>query len=223
VAASVGLAAGALTVGALAGPGLANAAYPPEPPVRTLDVTAFSPVCQSGAPYIQYDIKTVGFESTGPAKLTIRDINSRVVDTVTVSSLSGRILYPGAKVDASGKGSDWPGWTQNASGEWVVDTTDAILRSGLSIEVQVNPTATANVTYPPESSGCAGPAVASSPAGANPQQASGGTLPSTGSTGVEQSLMIAAGALLAGLVISGIAVVSRRRDRPDGATSMKSA
>ena len=69
---------------------------------------------------------------------------------------------------------------KNSSGMWVWDDTDANWRDGLTVRVEVNPTATASVSYPAATSGCDGPQVASQ---APPGQ--GAQLPSTGSgTGV---------------------------------------
>ncbi|MGB0113431.1 MAG: LPXTG cell wall anchor domain-containing protein [Ilumatobacteraceae bacterium] len=44
-----------------------------------------------------------------------------------------------------------------ADGSWIPDPSDAILRDGLTIQVEVNPTATATVSYPPATSACNGP------------------------------------------------------------------
>jgi hypothetical protein len=43
------------------------------------------------------------------------------------------------------------------NGLWVRDPSDEFLREGINLSYTVNPTATAFVTYPPESSTCANP------------------------------------------------------------------
>ena len=50
-----------------------------------------------------------------------------------------------------------PGWILNEDGLWVRDPTDDYLRDGIDLTYTVNPTATATVRYPPESSACANP------------------------------------------------------------------
>jgi hypothetical protein len=67
------------------------------------------------------------------------------------------LLYPGTRVNADGTIADVPGWNLNSSGFWVLDPTDAFLRDGIVLTYTLNPTATATVTYPPESSACANP------------------------------------------------------------------
>lgn len=210
-----------VAVAAVAAVGLSSGAtasaggdYPPntDPPEdRTLDVSSFAPVCQNDVPYIQYSIVPIGFESVGPATLTIRDINGNVVQTLVVEALSGQIIYPGASADAQGVGTDWPGYKLE-NGVWVIDTSDAILREGLSIEVEVNPTATATVGYPPATSACAGPDDPEDPGAGEPgdpdDPSTSGVLPSTGSNATMIILLLGTGLLGAGIVTS---VAMRRR------------
>jgi LPXTG-motif cell wall-anchored protein len=142
----------------------ATVSYPPatsvcaNPPDRALDVTAFSPVCIADAPFIEYSIEPLNFASSGPATLRFFDRNGNFVEQRTVTSLSGRTIYPGASVDADGTPTDWPGWKLADDGvSWIPDESDSFLREGLTIEVEVNPTATATVTYPPATATCANP------------------------------------------------------------------
>ena len=67
-----------------------------------------------------------------------------------------RFVYPGASVDAAGNPTDWPGWMFDGD-EWVIDPSDAYLRDGLTVVIEVNPTATATVSYPPATAACANP------------------------------------------------------------------
>ena len=58
-------------------------------------------------------------------------------------------------MDANGEPIDWPGWVLNSSGFWVPDPTDAAWRDGLTLVAEINgETATASVTYPPETATC---------------------------------------------------------------------
>lgn len=191
-----------LAIGAIGTQGVAEA-YPPPPPdsdERALDVSAFSPFCMKDAPFIQYSIVPIGFVPDGPATLTFTDVNGNVVDTIVVNELSGQVIYPGASVDADGNATDWPGWT-NVDGSWVPDDSDAILRRGLSITVDVGLTAVANVSYPPEAAACAGPRTVGS--------GTPGTLPQTGGPDTGLILLIAGVALASGVAITTTA--TRRR------------
>ncbi len=114
-------------------------------PEESLDVSGFSPECIRDAPFIRYTIVPQGFTPVSTqATLTIKDRNGNVVQTQTVNSFSGSIIWPGASVDAAGNATDWPGWQLADDGvSWIPDPSDAFLREGLVIEVTVNPTATA--------------------------------------------------------------------------------
>ena len=150
-------------------PASSSCAGPGEP---SLNVGAFTPVCISDAPFIQYDVTPVGFTPTGPLTLTFYDKNGNFIESRTVTSLSGQTIYPGASVDANGKATDWPGWTQAENGNWIPDDSDAILRDGLQITVSADSgadqpqglvfvqetlSATATVSYPEVTSPCFGP------------------------------------------------------------------
>ena len=53
---------------------------------------------------------------------------------------------------------DVPGWILTDDGFWIQDPSDALLREGIFLTYEVNPTAgPVLVTYPPESSECANP------------------------------------------------------------------
>ena len=128
-------------------------------PVVSSITTALASECVNNAPYITYDITPFGFTPSGGATLTFYDVDGNLVDSVHVADLTGRVLYPGAEVDAAGIATDWPGW-KFENGVWVVDPTDAHLRDGLRVVVEVNPTSEGTVSYPPATSACADPAQA---------------------------------------------------------------
>ena len=88
------------------------------------------------------------------------DVNGNVVCTQSLVYQPGTtvdLLYPGTSVNADGSMADVPGWILNDDGFWIRDPTDEFLREGINLTYTVNPTATAFVTYPPESSTCANP------------------------------------------------------------------
>jgi LPXTG-motif cell wall-anchored protein len=116
-----------------------------------IDVAAFSPVCQADIPYIQYSIEVSGTPNT-TATITLLDSEGDEVGKYTNQPFSGKLIYPGASADPV----DWPGWKYE-NGFWVEDPSDANYRQGLTVKVEVNPTATATVTYPPASAACYGP------------------------------------------------------------------
>ena len=201
----------------------------------SLDVSGFSPECIGTAPFIRYTIVPKGFTPTSTqATLAIKDRNGNLVETQTVNSFSGSILWPGATIDSAGNATDWPGWKLADDGvSWIPDPSDAFLREGLIIEVTVNPsvTATATVSYPPNTSPCANPPDATPPTTTDPNtptttvcvpgQNNDGNpaddcqLSRTGG-GPGNALILGAAALLAGLLFL---TAARRRRHPDGSPS----
>jgi len=137
--------------------------------------------------------------------LTMADASGTVVSTQPLIYQPGAtvdLLYPGTRVNADGTIADVPGWNL-VGGFWVRDPSDAFLREGIQLTYTVNPTATAFVTYPPESANCANPD-GPFPPGAIPPPTG---LPNTGNdtdttTGIAL-LMVGAG--------TALAVASRRR------------
>jgi hypothetical protein len=174
---------------------------------RSLDVTAFSPECIRDVPYIRYTIVPVGFASTGPATLTFFDRSGNLVEQRVVATLSGSIVYPGVSTDGAGNATDWPGWKRADDGSWVPDPSDAFLREGLTIRVEVNPTATATVSYPAASTPCAGPAPGSPTTTVCAPGDADCSLPRTGG-GPGRALIVGAGTLLAGM---SLLAAARRR------------
>ena len=151
--------------------------------------------------------------------LTMSDTAGNVVSTqplVYQPNTTVNLLYPGTSVNADGTIADVPGWILNSAGFWFRDPSDEFLRAGINLTYTVNPTATAFITYPPESSACAnpdGPFPPGTPPVPGAPVPSGGptttvTLPVTGST--ENATALAA---LASVVAGAAAMLIGRRRR----------
>lgn len=186
----------------------------------SIDVGGFAPVCVADAPFISYEITLINLEWPGSATLTFTDINGNPVsaagsttpapDVVVVTEPKGTVVFPGGSYDGT-VGTDWPGWRLAQDGSWEPDPNDEILRQGVNILVEVNPSASVLVTYPPATEVCANPPEvgvqpppgppATSPPPSRP-------LPSAGLSTLETSLRMGALLLIGGL---GIVIVSRRR------------
>jgi hypothetical protein len=139
----------------------AGEACPPPPTTpESLDIAAIGPVCLEDAPYIEVTFGDQPQFNGRTATVTFVDLDGNVVGTETATYQAGatvRFVYPGAKVDAAGNAVDWPGWMFDGT-VWVHDPSDAHLRDGLTVVVEVNPTATGSVTYPDATAACADPA-----------------------------------------------------------------
>jgi hypothetical protein len=171
-----------------------SSSTPPTSAPDGLSIAAFSPVCLRDAPYVDVTFGDQPQFNGRSATVTFIDLDGNEVETHTTTYQAGamvRFVYPGAEVDANGNPVDWPGWRFDGD-EWVVDPTDARLRDGLRVVVEVNPTATGMVEYPPVTPDCdARP----------PTSSTGGTLPVTGSSNSTPTAMIAAAFLVGGLVL----------------------
>ena len=180
-----------------------------------IDATAFSPVCQADIPYIQYAIEVSGTPNT-TATITLYDKQGNQVARYENQPFSGKLIYPGASAGPA----DWPGWKYE-NGTWNLDPSDAHLREGLTVKVEVDATATAEVAYPPAGAPCNGPTIVESqaptttaaPGLQDPTPATTVTpvtqLPSTGNNGT--GLIAGLGLLL--LLAGGAMVALVRRPR----------
>lgn len=150
-------------------------APPPIPPSTTVPITPTTPTtgplgifisavgttCQKDVPVIVIEFGDQAEFNGRTATLTFIDLNGKVIEKrLTIYESNTKIveLYPGAAVDiTTGEAVDWPGWKQNADGLWVEDPADALWRQGLTLLIEVNPSASTQVSYPPASSACANP------------------------------------------------------------------
>jgi hypothetical protein len=141
----------------------AGEACPPQTtPSESLDIVAMGPACLNDAPYIEVTFGDQPQFNGRPATVTFIDLDGNVVGTATATYQAGatvRFVYPGATVDAAGNAVDWPGWML-VGDVWTHDPSDAHLRDGLTVVVEVNPTATGSVTYPDATAACADPQIA---------------------------------------------------------------
>lgn len=235
-AAALGL-AGALAVGGATG-ALADTEPTSEPsasateegysPDPVLEFEVLNPVCDGDVPYLQYSVVVTDPESP-PTSVTITFVNPNGENFVlTDLPLSGRVLWPGAVVDADGNPLDWPGWSL-VDGVWVEGDEWDWVRPEVEVLFEVNPTATTTVGYPPSSPNCAtdpqnpGPSPSTPPGedppGEDPPGAAESTPPGTTAatppelpmTGPQLTGLIA---LAAGLLTAGLlTVVAVRRRR----------
>jgi DNA uptake protein ComE-like DNA-binding protein len=122
---------------------------------------AAASVCVAEVPTIRIVFQNTFPELAGQTgTLTMADINGNVVSTQSLvyqPNTTVDLLYPGTAVNADGSIDDVPGWILTDDELWVRDPSDAFLREGINLTYTVNPTATAFITYPPESSACANP------------------------------------------------------------------
>ncbi|GAA5031946.1 cell wall protein [Microbacterium fluvii] len=141
---------------------------PDEPKQPTLGGSTAVGECIKDAPWIFYDVELVDPDdlATGhTASLIISDATHSVtlpLGTLVDNQLSGRVLWPGASVDASGNPTGWPGWAYE-NGAWV-ETSDnyAWTRGDVTAVLSVNPTKEVPLAYPPATPECAAmPAVLS--------------------------------------------------------------
>jgi hypothetical protein len=190
-------------------------------------VSAVTPLCISDAPFIDVKFGPQTLYIGKTAHITFIDLDGNTVGTHEAPYEPNgvvRLVYPGASVDAAGNATDWPGWKLAPNGNWIPDPSDTHLRDGLTVRIEVNPTAEAQVSYPPATSGCANPDIPPPPPCEEPTTSvgTGSTTPPTcetttppdsqtlPSTGRELPVSVMAGGLVS-LAVGSLAIVSTRR------------
>lgn len=135
---------------------------------------------------------------------------------VSGETITGQQLWPGAAVDAAGKPTTWPGWTERSDGTWFLDPSAPFydLRGETVVEVRVNPSTGSTLAYPPATPDCdANPPVVV------PPTPTPGPVPRAGAAAgpwhlPETGAEIGAVTLLGtGLLVLGAVLVSGRRRR----------
>ncbi|MBO3100642.1 peptidase [Cellulomonas fengjieae] len=184
-----------------------------------VDVQVLQPVCESGIPKLHYRVAATG--STSPT-VTVTWVNPTGADVVQADlPLEGTLTWPGAAVGGDGLGSDWPGWTELASGDWVEGDAFDWARPAVDVVFHVDSDAVVSASYPTASAACvAGPpddevlsadVLSDGPAG----RGGGGVISEVLSdTGSEAGPLLVAGTafvVLGGLAVAGVTVARRRR------------
>ncbi|MEO2109616.1 MAG: Ig-like domain-containing protein, partial [Leeuwenhoekiella sp.] len=110
--------------------------------------------CDGDVPYLVYDIDLNNFAATGPLTITFLDNSGNSLLEYTDLPLTGRVLWPGAEVDANGNPTNWPGWILE-DGVWV-EGDDGFLdvRPDVNVVFSINPSQTIVVNYPPSDPYC---------------------------------------------------------------------
>ncbi|MGH3703073.1 MAG: hypothetical protein ACRDT9_00450 [Agromyces sp.] len=176
-------------------------------------------VCEADSPWIFFDVELTDpdKQSTGnTATLVMTDgTNTETIELGDLEngSLTGKVLWPGASVDADGKANGWPGWAL-VGNKWIeVDDNFAWTRGDITATLEVNPELDVAIAYPPASPNCAiGPKVTPPGGGEGgiPAASNGTGLASTGFAGT--SIAIVAGIIvIAGLAFLVVARIRRKR------------
>ncbi len=116
-----------------------------EAPVMTVTAT---PICVNDVPYIDYVVTPVNFTPVNGVTIAWANNNNTVITTMNDLPLTGRLLWPGAVVDQTGKGIDWPGWVFQDN-KWI-EAPDGFetLRPLAKLIISTNPTETITIEYP---------------------------------------------------------------------------
>ncbi|GIG37964.1 peptidase [Cellulomonas pakistanensis] len=164
--------AGPPAASAVAAPALAAAVVDPceqptdgyaPPPECELLVAEAAGVCLEAAPVLRYAVEATG---TTDDTLSITWVDPEGADiTQDGLPLSGWVYWPGTVVK-DGVVVDWPGWHLTPEGTWSEHDAYDFTRPEVQVVLEVNPSATTVVAYPPETAVCANPPGASGGPGA---------------------------------------------------------
>ncbi len=166
-------AASAVTVGTAAPPGVAAVSaatpapdpgddgYTPRQPEEPTLAGSFAVgECARDVPWIEYAVELTDPDAqvaTRTVTLTLSDgANSTTLTLgeLVDNRLSGRVLWPGATVDANGDAAGWPGW-EYVDGTWVPTSGNfAWTRGDITAVLDVNPQLAVPLAYPPASPDC---------------------------------------------------------------------
>ncbi len=119
--------------------------------VKVLVFDSIVPRCIRDTPYVDYTVHAVGVAAPSGVAISWQKLDGTVVQTLNNQALSGRLLWPGAAVDASGNPTAWPGWLFS-NGVWV-QINDG-LRPDMRLVFTINPTSDIVVSYPPATPTC---------------------------------------------------------------------
>lgn len=120
-----------------------------------IEARVLGPYCEQDVPHLRWDLDVPGSDATSTT-LTFVDPDGEDL-VYRDQPLAGTLIWPGAEADASGEGTNWPGW-EYRDGQWVeVDDGYAFTRDDVVIRFDVAPGYEAVVPYPPPTSACADP------------------------------------------------------------------
>ncbi len=112
-------------------------------------------VCDNDIAWLAYEIVAGEGITATTATVTMADAGESQAFVVDLGS--GRILWPGTELDDAGEAIDWPGWDQDADGNWFLnpDNPYTWAQGDVEVTVEVNPTyGPETVTYPPAEPTC---------------------------------------------------------------------
>jgi uncharacterized repeat protein (TIGR01451 family) len=122
-------------------------------PVITAVVDTF---CLNDAPLVSWDVQVQPSAVFPNPTLTLRwlanDNSGDVIRQDDDLPSNGQTLWPGAEVDAEGNGIAWPGWEQTDSGTWF--EVPSRVRPSVDLELEINPSVTQTLSYPPATATC---------------------------------------------------------------------
>jgi cell division septation protein DedD len=125
----------------------------PTPVEPAFTVLIGTPECDGDVPYLAYEVDVTGTDAD-TVTITFLHPTDPSQDVVYEDlPFSGRVLWPGAVVDAEGNPIDWPGW-RFENGIWVEGDEFDWVRPSVEVLFQVNPEATVTVDYPPATPLC---------------------------------------------------------------------
>jgi hypothetical protein len=191
----------------------------PTPVEPALDVLVGSPECDGDVPYLDYEVDAVGTESDTVTITFVHPTDASKDVVYPDLPFSGRVLWPGAVVDADGMPVDWPGWRFD-DGIWVEGDDSDWVRPSVEVRFEVDAAAsTVTVDYPPSEPLCDAnpPEGEVDPATGTP----GTTLPPTdtapGTTapagdGWRLTVLALSGLLAAALLLTPGGSIDRRKD-----------
>lgn len=123
---------------------------------KSFTILSAQSACINDVAWLQWNISPDNFVPNGPNPLTITwlDAAGNVIQTNANQPLSGQLLWPGMVVNGQGQPIDWPGWIFS-NGQWV-QTADGFegLRPQATVVLQINPSDTIIVSYPPQTPNC---------------------------------------------------------------------
>ncbi|MCR2785602.1 cell wall protein [Microbacterium sp. zg.B96] len=180
--------------------------YTPKTPEEpTLAGSSAVGECDRDVPWIQYSVTLTDPDSqvTAPtARLVLSDgahSTTIALGELVGNELSGRVLWPGASVDAAGNPTGWPGWAL-VDGAWTqTDGNFAWVRGRISAVLEVNPQIAVALAYPPTSPDCV----------TGPRPAAAGLAVTGGTLGGVLPAAIAGGVIVLGG--TGLLLLRRRR------------